>query len=198
MRISLLVMVGLMFSVVIVEAADFEYDGWPGEGVPGFSVKNSSLQLNKTPNMKSAVISVPVQTGENILNADFVEYSSAKSRLTYDKSKVITRKSVTWVARTAVTNTLCSGLPVPVVGQQPVIQAGEKVEMLQYRAEGYVLARYKGVVCEVYAADSPDKFDGMDQVPEVEWWIRVISPDKEVLGWLLINGSQLNYLPRNF
>lgn len=86
---------------------------------------------------------------------------------------------------------------MPEVGQQPVIQAGETIEMLQYRAEGYVLARYKGGVCEVYAADSPDKFDGMEQNAEVEWWIRVVSPDNGVLGWLLINEAQINYLPRN-
>lgn len=69
--------------------------------------------------------------------------------------------------------------------------------MLQYRAEGYVFARIKGVVCLVYAADSPDKFDGMEQNAEVEWWIRVVGPKKDIWGWLLVNESQINYLQRS-
>lgn len=126
MRLSLLMLFTLMLSAVNAMAEDFEHDGWPGEGIPGFSVKNTSLQLYKEPSKKSEVITVPVETGENILKADFVESSTLKTRLTYDKSEVITKKSVTWVARMAVTNTFCQGMPIPAIGRQPVIQPSEK------------------------------------------------------------------------
>lgn len=198
MRALMLGIVALTCSISSAEAADYEYDGWPGEGIPGFSVKSAPLKLNRTPSKESEVISVPAEMGENILNAGYVKHSKLKSRFTYDKSKVITKKSVIWVARTTVTDFNCERTPVlAAAAQQPVIQAGEKIEMLQYRAEGYVLARYKGVVCEVFAADSPAKFGGMDKDAEAEWWIRVVNPDNEVLGWLLVDESQINYLARN-
>jgi hypothetical protein len=163
-------------------AADFEKEGWPGEGIPGFAAKNSELRLNKLSSKESEEITLPFRIGE---------------RITYDQSKMITKKSVTLTAKEKVTKTFCPGMPVPVIGQEPIIQPGETIEYLQYRAEGYVTARYKGVICEVFVADNNPKFDGLDKKPDVEWWIRVVNDKKVPLGWLLINEDQVNYLQRN-
>lgn len=67
MRIYLLVMLAATIFAGNAAAANFEYDGWPGEGIPGFSAKGASLQLNRAPSKESEVISVPAETGENIL-----------------------------------------------------------------------------------------------------------------------------------
>ena len=177
-------------------ATDFESDGMPGEGVPGFASKNAELRLNKLPSKESEEIKLPFRIGERIIYDNTP--SKAKVRITYDQSKMITRKSVTLIAKEKVTKTFCPGMPVPVIGQEPIIQPGETIEYLHYLAEGYVTARYKGVICEVFVADNKPKFDGLDKQPEVEWWIRLVDYKKAPLGWLLVNEEQLDYLQRTF
>lgn len=41
MRDLLLGILTLTCSISSAEEADYEYDGWPGEGIPGFSVKSA-------------------------------------------------------------------------------------------------------------------------------------------------------------
>jgi len=176
-------------------ATDFETNTWPGEGVPGFASKNAELRLNKLPSKDSEVITLPFRIGEKIIYDAYP--SEAKERITYDQSKMITKNSVTLTANEKITKTFCAGKPVPVVGQEPIIQPGESIEFLQYRAEGYVTARYKGVICKVFVADNKPKFDGLDKQPEVEWWVRLIDAKKTPLGWLLISKDQVNFLQRN-
>lgn len=188
-----------IFCVLIVAGSafgsDFEKDTWPGEGIPNFSAKNNSLDLHSQPTTTSTQIKYALQKGSKVL---------------FDKSKLITKQSVTLTAKTEVTDVHCEnstgkkkmimpdGTERIVKRGADVISPGETIEFLQYRAEGYITARYKGSICEVFVMDNVPKFDGLDKKPVVEWWVRVINKDKIPQGWLLVDKSQVNFLKRGF
>lgn len=160
-------------------AAYFETESWPGEGIPRFSAKRNILKLHIQPTRKSRQRKIRYQEGE---------------RLDYDKSKMITLKSVTLTARTEITDLSC--LDSPEIKQ--TIKPGDTIEYLQYRAEGYITARYKKQICEIFIMDNEPKFDGLEKEPVVEWWVRVIDKNNKVQGWLLVDKAQINYLDREF
>jgi hypothetical protein len=187
----------IVFSLVISlwsmnsEATEFEHDGWPGEGIPAFSAKHSVLHLHKEPNSNSESVDITVEERGFIGNIEI-----SKSEINYDRSKVITNRSVILTAKATVTDAICPSQPAATVA--PVIQPGESIEYLQYYAEGYAFVRYKGMICEVFIADREAKFDGLDKHPDVEWWVRLIDSGNQILGWLLVDEAQINQLPRTF
>jgi len=175
-----------IFATVIIavrinstHASEFETDTWPGEGIPNFSAKYNSLTLHRRPAKNSEEISITIGGGSSIV---------------YDRSKQITLKSVMLTAVTEVTDMHCPGIE----DNTPAINPGDRIEYLQYRAEGYITARVRGSICEVFVMDNVPKFKGLEMQPQTEWWLRVVDADSEVLGWLLVDDSQLNYLDRGF
>jgi len=188
----------IIFCVLLITCpvfgSDFETDFWPGEGIPGFSAKNSSLSLYSLPTATSTQIQYKLRKGAKFL---------------FDASKLITKQSVTLFAKVEVTDVHCknsTGLKKAIMPggaegfsqQRTVIMQGETVEYLQYRAEGYITARYKGNICEVFVMDNVPKFEGIEKQPVVEWWIRVVDGNKIPQGWLLVDKSQVNFLKRSF
>lgn len=188
----------IFFTLIIASSAfgsDFEKDTWPGEGIPNFSAKTNSLILHNQPAVTSNQIKYDLQKGSKVL---------------FDKSKLITRQSVSLTAKTEVTDVHCEkstgnkkiimpeGTEDIVKRGAVVISPGETIEFLQYRAEGYITARYKDRICEVFVMDNVPKFEGLDKEPVVEWWVRVVNKDKLPQGWLLVDGSQVDFLKRGF
>ena len=110
-------------------------------------------------------------------------------KVVYDKSKVITNKSVPLISKVPVYGIWCDG-------ERINIEAGEQVEHMQYCAEGFGTVIIHDKVCEV-DLESGD-FGGLDQEPVTEWWVRVINKDKKAEGWLLVDDEQLNFLRRQF
>jgi hypothetical protein len=175
--------------------SDFERDVWPGEGIPNFSAKRNSLVLHSQPAATSTEITYGIKKG---------------SKVHFDSSKLITKQSVTLRATTEVTDVHCEnstgykkiempdGTDRAVKRGAVVISPGETIEFLQYRAEGYITARYKDMICEVFVMDNVPKFYGLEKQPVVEWWIRIIDENKTPKGWLLVDQSQVNFLKRGF
>lgn len=163
-------------------AADFETDSWPGEGVPHFSVRNDALILHSQPEMDSKQLTLKLRKGTKII---------------YDKSKQITKKSVMLTAKTEVTELWCKDAKGS-KDSKPVIKPGDTIEYLQYGAEGYITARYAGNICDVFVMDNVPKFDGLEKEPVVEWWVRVVDKNTTPQGWLLVDKSQVNFLKRSF
>lgn len=192
-RAALLLSLMISTGNVLAATPNFEHDGWPGELIPTFSTRDVALTLHKSPDTASESVALPVKAGEVISNANF---NKAASRLSYSQSKVITRQSVMLTSTATVTDFSCRTRPTPAAEGNPVIRPGEQIEYLQYRAEGFILARYGGAICEVYVMDDPPKFSGMDEQPEEEWWILLVDPSKKSLGWLLVEEAQLDFLPR--
>lgn len=163
-------------------ASDFETDSSPGEGNPNFSTKNNILILYIQPNVNSSKVTLKQKKDRKIL---------------YDKSKLITKKSVTLTAKAEITDLWCADTKSS-KRLTPIIKPGESIEYLQYRAEGYVTAKYNNQICEVFIMDKIPKFEGIGKEPIVEWWIRVIDESNKSQGWLLVDKSQVNFLQRDF
>lgn len=188
--ISLMVFTGIAFAA----APCFEHDGWPEELIPTFATRHTVLTLHTAPERQAEAVALPVKAGEVISNADF---NPAATRLSYVQSKVITRRSVLLTATATVTDVHCLSKPAaPMTDGKPAIQPGQQIEYLQYRAEGFILARYNGAICEVHVMDDPPGFTRMGKQPEVEWWIMLVDHEKQALGWFLVDETQLTLLPR--
>lgn len=172
----------VVFSATEGVAALFETDSFPGEGGPNFSAKSDILILRRHPDIDSSQIAL--KPGKN-------------KKILFDKSKQITKKSITLTAKSEVTDLTCNDTK-KFKESTPIIKRGETIEYLQYRAEGYITARYNNQICEVFIMDKIPKFEGIGKEPIVEWWIRVIDEKKKPQGWLLVDKSQVNFLERNF
>ena len=153
--------------------ADFATESWPGEGIPVFAARNNRLVLHELPALNSPLLTVTYKKGR---------------RVVFDKSKVITKKSVMVTANKDIRDVGCKG-------GNAEIHSGDRVEYLQYSGEGYGTVRVGGKICEVFLEDG---FDGMDKSPETEWWVRVVGKDKKPVGWILVDRNQLNFLQREF
>ncbi len=150
---------------------EFIRDGWPGEGTPRFAAKNNQLVLHKTPDSTSERRRLRYKAGWLIV---------------WDQSKVITRKSAIWTVKKAINRGTCGEL-----------SPGDKVEFLQFEAEGWGTFKVGDELCSLKATRDSD-FDKGDEWPEVEWWVRVLDNTKSPVGWLLIDVQQVNLLRRKF
>ena len=92
---------------------EFVREGWPGEGTPRLAAKNNELVLHKTPDSTSASRKLKYKAGWLIV---------------WDQSKVITKKSVIWTVKKEIDKGSCGPL-----------SPGDKVEFLQFEAEGSTL-----------------------------------------------------------
>ena len=97
-------------------------------------------------------------------------------------------------AITDVTDMYCPDIE----GNTLAINPGDTIKYLQYRAEGYITAKVRDSICEVFVMDNVPKFEGLEMQPKTEWWLRVVDADSSVLGWLLVDDSQINFLDRSF
>lgn len=173
MKMTVLLTVAVLSIGTLAYGADFETESWPGEGIPVFAAKNDTLFLHEEASLTSPTLTVAYKKG---------------GRVVFDKSKLITKKSVMLTANRKVTDLWCKG-------ETLAINSGDTVEYLQYRAEGYGTVRVKGKICEVFLEEG---FDGLDKSPETEWWVRVVDDHKKPVGWILVDRTQLNFLPREF
>ena len=150
---------------------EFIRDGWPGEGIPRLAAKNNQLVLHKTPDSTSGSRQLKYKTGWLIV---------------WDQSKVITKKSAIWTVKKEINKGSCGTL-----------SPGDKVEFLQFEAEGWGTFKVGDKICSLKATRDSD-FDKDDKRPEVEWWVRVLDDTKSPVGWLLVDVQQVNFLPRKF
>ena len=113
-----------MFIVLFIAILSFspaaigeEYirEGWPGEGTPKLAARNNELVLHRTPDSTSGSRRLNYKTGWLIV---------------WDESKVITRESAMWTVKKEINKGTCGTL-----------SPGEKVEFLQFEAEGGVRSK---------------------------------------------------------
>ena len=151
--------------------ANFERNGWPEEGTPRLTARNDGLVLYKNPDTSSSKRQIKYKKGWLIV---------------WDQSKVITKQSVTWIVKKEIDHYSC-GKMMP----------GEKVEYLQYVAEGVGQFKVKGNYCQmdVYTEGDFNRGAGM---PKTEWWVRVLDSEKSSIGWLLVSRGQVIFLERSF
>ena len=173
--------------------ATFECDIWPGEGRPRLRA-TGPLDIHATPARESASSRLSVSTSTD---------------LTFDR--VVTR-TTTAVPVTVLQPTSMSGTrfgPVARVMRDDYygnrasrghvnVTAENRIEYLQYRAEGECFVRVDGVVWAV--EDCPTRFKDTYAVqgePVVEFWARIVQQAGPA-GWVLVDGQQVKVIGRAF
>jgi len=159
-------------------AEDFETMTWPGEGIPVLISSVDLLRIRLAPRLDS--------------DARTIEYRKGW-KVPFDKSLYrTTRSGSIIVQRTATVEIYCE------TAAQYEFEAGEELIYLQYRAEGYVIARVDGKICEVPALIEDDIFGSVLEQPETEWWVRVTYFDGTSPGWLHVTDGQVSFGIREF
>ena len=174
---------------------EFESELWPGEGIPVLVAGARQLTLRREPS-SAAAANPPIA----------VKFGS---RVQFDQTRYQTLRSGLAAVQTA---TSLSGRKLGGLnylseeeyysGKFPTqsfeLQAGAKIEFLQYRAEGSCLMRFGGDVVDV--TECPDLsgpgFRSLRKA-EVLWWVRVVVAGKP-RGWALVDGRNLRVSRREF
>lgn len=206
----------ILFFASSAFGTDFETDGWPGEGIPSFSTKNSFLNLYSFPTTTSNQIKYNLEKGTKIVfdKSKLIKESKEATEIPaktvyFDESKLITTRSVTLRAKSEIDDIYCKDTGKIKIkmpdgterfverGTVPIVP-GDTIEYLQDRPDGYITVKFKGNICEVFIGGYPPKFDGLEKQPVVEWWIKIVDENKMPKGWLLYDKSQVNYLETGF
>ncbi len=161
-----------------VSTAEFETRSWPGEGIPVLIARYDGLELHQKPRIGAPVVTIPYKKGWKVpfdqsiyrtIRATIIDVQSTKTIEIYCDSTVEHRFS-----------------------------EGEKVEYLQYAAEGYGTARVAGRICQIPIEFESVVFGTGIENPETEWWVRVTYRDGTSPGWLNVSGEQISFGLREF
>jgi hypothetical protein len=187
----------LIFSLLLlilpckVECTDqgipyFISEMWPEEGRPSFRAK-INLQIHTEPNKKSPLAAAIIKKGE-IINFTSTRYVTIKPREIF-VTKDIELPNATKYGKLKYLSShdyYHSGKSV-----QLNLKKGQKIEILQYRAEGTYLIEYDG---NVYGTECPICTEKTE--PETEWWVMVNIAKSQ--GWIIINNQNVQFLERKF
>jgi hypothetical protein len=191
----LAILIALAISRQPAPEATFEVDLWPGEGVPIFEAAAPQLRLYEQPSTSSSLKdTAKVRRGQ---------------RLSFDETRFRTTKPGQFLV---LTSTTVVGRTVGAVGRvsrpdyysgkfgsaRVAVKAGDRIEYLQYRAEGTCFVRSGGSVIEADPCPTgkPAEFR-LEAKPVTEWWIQVIQ-DGKPRGWLLITDATAKVVARTF
>jgi hypothetical protein len=171
----------------------FTVDLWPGEGRPIFEAVAPQLRLHEQPSTSSRVVDTA--------------RVRPRQRLSFDETRYRTMKPGTFVVLTPTTIT---GRTLGVVGRvsradyysasfgaaRVAMKAGDRIEYLQYRAEGTCFVRIEGSVIDAAPCptEKPAEFR-LEAKPLTEWWIHVIE-DGRPRGWLLVTDASAKVVDR--
>lgn len=175
--------------------SQFEVALWPGEGRPVFEAVATELVLRELPSLDAKVVErlrivrgKPVEFGETVYRT-----------VTPGHLRALTQTRITG-RRLGDTKRLSKddyyGARFP--RSEVVVDAGARVEYLQYRAEGTCFVRVKGEVIDAEACPAQDAHAfAVESKPTLEWWIEVVV-DRKRRGWLLVNPSTVKQVRRAF
>ena len=175
------VVVGILVPATALAAgADFAFEGWPGEGIPKFTVKSAI----------NAPLHIDYSAGSDEIGRCKM---SAGSALEYSSSFSVTPEPLTRLAETNIeaeavsfgkTRFLTSSNYRSGSKRTSMIVAkGEAFDLLQGRAEGMCLFRVKHEIFE--ASCSTGGLPSQEDWPKSEWWIQADCGAE--VGWLQVD-----------
>ena len=168
---------------------------WPGEGIPVLVAGARQLSLRREPSARAPAnrrLAVPI--GGRV-QFDQTRYQTVRSGLVMLQTAMeLSGRNLGSLTYLAKDDYYSDKFPTESYG----LQAGAKIEFLQYRAEGSCFMRLGKNVIEVN--DCPDladpRFRALSKA-EVLWWVRVIVGGKP-RGWALVDGRALRESTREF
>jgi hypothetical protein len=175
--------------------AAFEVDLWPGEGRPVFAAAAQPLRLHEHPSASSRVVeSMRVRPAQR-LTFDETRYLTTKpGRFLVLAPTTITGRTLGDVRRLARSD-YYSGKFGPA---SVAVRAGDRIEYLQYRAEGTCFVRTGGAVIDADPCPTGKAAEyRLEAKPVTEWWIHLVE-DGRPRGWLLVTDATAKVIDRTF
>ena len=175
--------------------ANFEMDLWPGEGRPVFEAVAQQLRLHEYPSDSSRVVDTVRVRPRQRLSFDDTRYRT----ITPGRFRVLTSTTITGRAVGDVTRVSRSDYYSGKFGPADVaVTPGDRVEYLQYRAEGTCFVRTGGIVMDADPCPTAKSAEfRLEARPVTEWWIRVTA-NGTPRGCLLVTDATAKAIDRTF
>ena len=158
---------------------------WPEEGRPRFKSKKE-LTLYSRPSKNAETIQDQRIPKDVMLDFTSTQYQTIKPDTLIIEEDIETEatsySNIKYLERMAYYR---SGKRLKLA-----IKKGQKVLILQYRAEGQYLVEIDKVVYGV------DCFRNRDFNPETDWWIKI--NQNSIEGWVLLDKQNVDFLSRSF
>jgi hypothetical protein len=173
----------------------FESEFWPEEGRPKFVVKTSPLLLHARPSSESPIVGeLPLSLGAPI------DFHGFRYRTLRPGEVVAVTDCVVHGRVLGATDYISNANYYHDGGESASIQLarGDRLEYLQYRAEGTGFVRWQGLVFDTDVTwsdlQSPLK---QTREPIAEGWVRIGESASDTPGWVLVD-EQLQEIDRDF
>ena len=181
------------------EMRPFESEFWPEEGTPVFEAKCERLVLRARPNYAAPLIgyqsAVP---GSRILFSGFRYRTLRPGRVVVHERYTLTGRNLGQTDYVSKANYYRDGGEFITLD----LQANDRLEYLQYRAEGSSFIRWQGIVLDVeyspWLGWGPNLPLELVVEPVTEAWIRVESESDIGAGWILVEDDVLSEIDREF
>ncbi|MCC7033052.1 MAG: hypothetical protein IT179_09495 [Acidobacteria bacterium] len=192
MRLAPLLVLAL--SVWQVPSSSFESDIFPGEGRPRLRA-TVPLQLRQEPQLSLAINStLAVPTDRDLVFDQTVYRTLVPAAVTVLQATSISGRKLGHIARLSREAYYKGASAWGHVN----VDANNRVEYLQYRAEGTCFVRVDGEVIDAEMCPTFDKeMFKVSAEPTVELWVRIVLDGKPA-GWTLVDDVQVKVVGRTF
>lgn len=160
-------------AVITAQPAEIEFEGVFGECSPVWAAVADRLELYREPDLRAEAITIPFREGW---------------RIEAPRGEGLTRVLTIGVLRVTEPDDRMYCRVEPTDGPNELL-AGELVEYLYNRGEGFGAIRFRGAECEAQTYEDLGHFEVVE-IPDVQVWLRVFYADGTSPGWLLHDGSQ--------
>jgi hypothetical protein len=171
----------------------FEVDLWPEEGRPVFAAAAERLRLHEHPSKSSRVVeTLSVRPKQRLTFGDTRFRTMKAGRFLVLTSTTITGRTLGDLRRLSKPDYYSGKFGHARVA----VKAGERIEYLQYRAEGTCFVRIGGSVVDaaLCPTEKPTEFR-LEAKPVTEWWIHVLV-DGKARGWLIVSDATVKVVAR--
>ena len=179
------------------EMRPFESEFWPEEGIPVFEAKCDRLVLRARPNYDAPMVGyLSAVLGSRILFSGFRYRTLRPGRVVVHEKYTLTGRNLGQTDYVSSANYYNDGGELITL----TLQANDRLEYLQYRAEGSSFIRWQGLVLDVEYSPWLGSNRPLELVvePVTEAWIRVESESDMGAGWTLVDEEAVSEINREF
>jgi hypothetical protein len=174
------------------ERRPFESEFWPEEGIPDFVAKVETLFLYARPAADAPIVAEWAVSLGAPIPFDGFRYRTIRPGV------IVAKLDCKLVGRNLGRTDYVSHSNYYRDGGESItvqLRPGDRIEYLQYRAEGTAFMRWQGLALDA-PIPVPGTFDTAC-LPVAESWVRVIDPNKGNSGWVLAE-DQLEEIHHQF
>lgn len=179
------------------EMRPFESEFWPEEGIPVFEAKCDRIVLRARPDYDAPVVGyLSTLPGSRILFSGFRYRTLRPGRVVVHEKYALTGRNMGQTDYVSSANYYKDGGELITLNLQP----NDRLEYLQYRAEGNSFIRWQGIVLDVGYSPWPGLDRPLELVvePVTEAWILADSGSDTEAGWILVDGEAVSEIDREF